>query len=209
VPCPGSLLSTKAIRHRQPQAGALPGGLGREKRLEGALHHLGRHAAAGVGHLDQHVLAARHLVRQDRGQAGVGGADGQHAGAVHGIARIDGQVQQYIVELVGIDQGTPQSVLDIGGDLGARAEHAPHHVVHLVQQVAGVDDHCLQRLAPGKRQQVRGQLGAAPDAGQRHLDPGPGRRKFNRAAPPRPSWRYSPNHSTRRSDAWRLMSSVM
>ena len=103
--------------------------------------------------------------------ADIARADGQGAAVRHRIARIDDQVQQYVIELVRVDHGTAEVVCDLGDHAGAGGEHAARHIVHLAQQVAGIDHHRLQRLAAREREQVRSELGAALDARQRHLDP--------------------------------------
>ena len=45
-------LADEAENLAEPEAGALADRLGGEERLEHALQHLGRHAAAGIGHRD-------------------------------------------------------------------------------------------------------------------------------------------------------------
>ena len=80
---------------------AQPGGvgLGREERLEGALPLLGVHAAARVGQRDPHEAAAgRKVVELARFQDDVDGGDGQHAAAWHGVARVGGDVDQYLLQ---------------------------------------------------------------------------------------------------------------
>src|SRR5207253_9577863 len=45
----------------QPEPGALARDFGREERLERAIDHLARHAGAGIGDGDLHVLAGREI----------------------------------------------------------------------------------------------------------------------------------------------------
>ena len=95
-----------AVHGGQAQAGALAHLLGGEERLEHLVQVLRRDADAGVGHLDQHIVARRHhrvglhhrIVRPH-----LAGADGQHAAVarrrVHGIARVDRHVDDHLLQL--------------------------------------------------------------------------------------------------------------
>ena len=88
VPSPGSLLSTisppdcltKPYAIDSPRPVPCPVGLVVKKGSNARSQHVGRHAAAGVGHFDHHVIGARRL-RPARGEPAhsVGGADGQRA----------------------------------------------------------------------------------------------------------------------------------
>ena len=166
-------LLDQAVHHRQPQARALALGLGREEGLEGLVDDFLRHAAAGVAHGQQHVLAGRDLrVRGAVGgvQRGVGDLDGEPAGAVHGVAGVDRQVQDRVLELRRVDLGGPQAARDHHLDVDLLAQGAPHHVFHAGQQAADLDRLRLERLAARERQQGAGQLGAALDAVHGVLD---------------------------------------
>src|SRR5205807_3236820 len=85
-----------AVDGSQAEAGAAAFALGREERLEDALHRLAVHPAAGVAHV-QHDVGARlddaypadgRLVDAD-----VAGGDPQASAARHRVASIDHQVQ--------------------------------------------------------------------------------------------------------------------
>ena len=97
-----------AVDGGQAEAGALADILGGEERLEDLGHDLGRHAGAGVLDLDQHVLAGRHAVAGELQALALGDvarADGERAAVGHGVAGVDGEVDDHLLELrlVGLD----------------------------------------------------------------------------------------------------------
>src|SRR5207302_1781426 len=106
-----------AVYRRQPDAGPGIRVFGREVRLEQVRLRLRRHPGAGIAHGEQHVLAGRHralvchvaLVELD-----VLRFDGDPATPRHRVARVQHQVEQYLLELAWIR-------LDAGG---ARLERA-------------------------------------------------------------------------------------
>jgi hypothetical protein len=87
-----------AVHRREPQPGPLPRLLGREKRLEDSLTDLVRHTDAGVADDERDPARRRslgcvdHIVRRDR----------QHAAVEHRVSRVDGEVEQHLLELSAI-----------------------------------------------------------------------------------------------------------
>ena len=61
----------------EAETGALADRLGGEERLERALDDVGRHAAAGVGDADLHIIAGAHVADFIGGKADIAGANGQ------------------------------------------------------------------------------------------------------------------------------------
>ncbi len=100
----------------------------------------------------------------------VGGLDRDAAAVGHGVARVDAQVQQGILELAGIDQGRPQShrADHLERDLGA--DGAPDQLFHAGHQRIDVDRRRRQRLAPREGQQAVRERGGAPGGALRHRD---------------------------------------
>ena len=94
-------LPGEAVDHRQPEPGALADRLGGEERIEGARDHVGRHAGAGVGDAERDVLPRRQvaLARGALVEPFVGGLDGEAAAVGHGVARVDAEVEQRVLEL--------------------------------------------------------------------------------------------------------------
>ena len=76
--------------------------LGRVERLERAGQHLAGHARTGVGDADRHILPRHHLGLRRRValvEIGVGGLDRQLAALGHGVARVDGEIEDADLEL--------------------------------------------------------------------------------------------------------------
>ena len=157
-------LLNETEHHAEPEAGAPPDLLGREERFEHAVEQRRRNAGAGVADRDHHVMAWRDLavhasvtfVEDD-----VAGLERKLAAVRHGVARIDGQVEDGGGELVGIDQRRPCVLGEQRRDLDVLAKCRLQQLRRLQHQRIDVDLERLQRLLAGKRQQMPGQIGAA------------------------------------------------
>ena len=125
---------------------------------------LGRHAGAGVGDGDHDILPGRHF-----GVAGgigvvemaVGRLDGQAAAVRHGVAPVDREVQDGVLELARIGEGPPQAAGQHGLDRDRFAERAPQQVGHAGDDAVGVDDLRRQRLLAREGEQPGGEVGGA------------------------------------------------
>ena len=100
----------------------------------------------------------------------IGHFERQASGALHRVARIDRQVQDRVLELRRVDLGGPEAARDHHLDVDLFAQRAAHHVFHIGQQAPDFDRLRFERLAPRKRQQGAGQLGAPFDAAHCVLD---------------------------------------
>jgi hypothetical protein len=157
----------KAIDLGQAEAGALADFLGREEGLEHPLEKLRRNAGAAVLHADHDEVAAE-TARGARGR--IGSFDAQRSTAGHGVARIDGEVEQCQLELGDVEFHRPRVRLDMHLHAHGGAHGRPHQRPNVGQLV--LQPHALeaQRLPVSERQQLSGQLGAtrhgAFDGGQ-------------------------------------------
>ena len=88
---PAAGLRHEPERHAEPEADALADRFGCKEGLKTAPQRLAVHAGARIGDRQNHVLRAA-LLGQPRRQR-------QHTALLHGIARIDGKVQQHEFEL--------------------------------------------------------------------------------------------------------------
>ena len=82
----------------------------------------------------------------------------------HGVARIDREIEQGELDLVGIRRGRRQAGRQVERDFDGRAERAVQQIGHAAHQLGEIGRPRLQRLAPGKRQQPLRQGGAALSA---------------------------------------------
>ena len=150
----------------QPQPGALSLLLGGEEGLKDASLDPIVHAHARITDGQQHVLAGLGLHVQ--GGVGlvenhVGRLDGQGASSRHGIASIDRQVGDHLVDLrrVGLDR--PQVVGQRGHQSNVFADDAPQHAAqvtdHLIEAQYAGSDH----LPPAESDQLPGQPGGSVD----------------------------------------------
>ncbi len=156
-------LLDEAVDHGEAQAGAAPRTLGGEEGLEDALDHRLLHAAAGVGDRQHHAIAVGRVVD-------VAGLDGQDAALVgHGVAAIDGEIDQRRFDLGRIDEGAPQAGFEVDLDTDQFAHHRPQHAHQARHQIGQFDRLGAARLLAGEIQQLADQLGAVQRAAQRVL----------------------------------------
>src|SRR6185437_2200561 len=90
-------------------------------------------------------------------------AEGQPAFAVHGVAAVDGEIDQGGLELgdVGIRKAIAAGDVDLDPD--PAADEGADQLDHRLDLRADIEHLRLQRLPAGKRQQLSGQLGGALD----------------------------------------------
>lgn len=109
--------------------------------------------------------AQQHIAARGHAQTGrccvvqlpVGGADAQTAAVGHGVPGVERQVQQHVLQLIGIATGQPEVVGEHQLERHQRADGALQQVPHAADQRVAVGRPHLQRLAPGEGQQPMGQ----------------------------------------------------
>ena len=157
-------LADEVAHHREPEAGAAAGLLGREERLEHASQHVVRHAAAGVGHGDGHERSGDRGVVRDvpAGQARAAGRDGDRPAVGHRIARVDGEIDDGLLQLAGVDPRDERigRLPDVDDDV---AEQAVEHGLERVHGRPDVDDRRLERRPPREREQLARELARPVD----------------------------------------------
>src|SRR5262249_7842989 len=84
-----SVLLNDAIADGKAQSGASPARFGGEKGIEDAMDVIARNAGTGICHFDFHAAVVRCC------------SDFQHSAARHRVARVQEQIQKYLLELVG------------------------------------------------------------------------------------------------------------
>ena len=158
-------LAHEAIDLAQAQAGAAARHLGGEEGLEGALQRTPVHAAAGIGDGDQHVLPGLERLGHRLGiglvEIGVGGLDGHLAAFGHGVARVDGEVQDRRLELVLVGEGEPQPAGQHGLERDRLAQGAAQQFGRVGDQPVGVERAGVERLLAREGEQAVGQDGGA------------------------------------------------
>ena len=146
-------LATKGKDLTHPQARALTRGFRGVEGVEHALEHLGRHAAAGIDHLDRQRGGVVLFVAQR--------PDRQRPVPVHRVARVDGKVEQRIFELLLVDPAGEPFGLKVERQRDAVADRAPDQFRKA--RDAGVDRRHFGARGFGARegQQAAGQVGGA------------------------------------------------
>ena len=165
-------LAHESVHHRQAEAAAAAEGLGGEEGLEHALQHRRLDALAGVADVDLHVVARRHL--DHAGERGVELAqrngDRQLAAFGHGVAGVDREVEDGVLELVRVDQGVQRRAGQAQVDADRLAQRAREQVRHVVDQRTDLHRGRRERLPAREGEEPPDQLGTAPRRLQRRID---------------------------------------
>ena len=100
----------------------------------------------------------------------------------HRVARVHREVEQHVLELVGIDPRLPQATSEHGLDRDVLAQCPAQQVGHVRHQPADIDRLRFQRLLPREREQPMGQRRGTLHAGHRRIGQ-PGERAAVRRQP--------------------------
>ena len=90
---------------------------------------------------------------------GLADCDRQAAFAIHGIAAVDGEIDQRRLELRDVGDGMAVRIADFDVDLDAPADQRPDQLRDALDLGADIEDLRLQRLAAGEGEQLAGQFG--------------------------------------------------
>ncbi|CAJ7649595.1 Uncharacterised protein [Burkholderia pseudomallei] len=176
---PGALAEREYLR--QPEARAHPLRLRREKRLERAREHLGRHAEAGILDRDLHEVA-RQRKAVLAAERDVVRADLEAPALRHRVAGVDREIDHRELELRDVDAHGPQVELRVDGERRFRAERRLQQLAARREPVRDVDRLAAQRLLARDAQQLARERLAVL---QRALDRGELGVQMLNAAPPR------------------------
>ena len=161
-------LAREAVDLAEPQSRALVGLFRREEGIEDLGQDVLGDAHPGVGQAEGHELADQIGVRIARLQDDVLAGDGEVAAIGHGVSRVDRQVDQGQLELVGVHLDRPQVGRKRDRQPAAIAQRLGQDVPERLDAAGGVDDGPAERLAPGERQQLAGERRAAGGRGLDH-----------------------------------------
>ena len=139
-----------AVHRRQPHARALALLLGREERLEDPGPDRLVHADAGVGD-GQHDGAGRPL-------AVVRGGDPQGAAVGHRVARVDGEVEDHLLQLAAVHPHRAGVGREVQHEPDVHADQASQHRRELPDHGGRVEVARLERGPARERQQLLGQV---------------------------------------------------
>ncbi len=149
-----------AVDRGQAQTRPVAALLGGEERLEEALFHLGGHALAGVGHGKLEVMSGWQVALGLR-DLGLPGGERQGAAGGHGVAGVDDQVEDHLLELaeVHVDRAIGRGELEV--QPAVLADEAPQHGLQVADHVVQVEHPRLQRLLAAEGEELAGQGGRA------------------------------------------------
>src|SRR6516162_4715984 len=144
-----------AVYRRQPEPGSGAQFLRRKKRIENAPDIAAGDPDAGIGYLDQHVVARRHhLVPAPLSlrRVKIHRANGQGPTAGHGVPSIDREVDDDLLELtlVNLDRAKVAPVHNF--ELDILADQTPQQVRQIDQHIGDIENPWLQCLLPREGQ---------------------------------------------------------
>ena len=136
---------------RQAEAGALAGALGGEERVERLGQHVLGHANSGIADEQSDILARLKVgIRGSIGiiEKAIRRLDGELSAIGHRIARVEGQVDDRILELIGVDEAGPQAPGLHRFDLDRLAQRALQQIRQPDEQIVQIGRARRQRLLP-------------------------------------------------------------
>src|SRR5512132_2643886 len=89
-----------------------------------------------------------------RGELDGARLDGQRAPCWHGITCVDHDVQQYLLELPGVDLDVARTGRETRLELDVLADDAAEHAIHVRDDRVRVEHFRLQRLLPAECEQL-------------------------------------------------------
>jgi hypothetical protein len=134
-------LSDEAMHLAEAKTRALANSFGGEEGVEHPLDDVRWHPGPGVGDRNQDVLAGLDLVVGSGigvVEMGVRGLHRQPAALRHGVARVDHQVEDRVLELALIDEGAPEPAGTYGLHPQMLADRVPQHLRHPAHQLVDV-----------------------------------------------------------------------
>ena len=128
-------------------------GLGLRVHPAACVAHYQHHVGAG---LDADVQAGIALV-----QVYVRRLDGEPAALGHGVARVDGEVDEHLFDLPGVSFRRPEIDAEGSDEVDVLPDGAPEHPLHLDNDVVEVQHPWFNHLPATERQELAGQRGRA------------------------------------------------
>ena len=125
---------------------------------------VGVHADAAVGDAEQDVRARHHgwmlagvrFVEDD-----VARLDGEAAAVGHGVARVDGEVQDHLLELARVGAHGGEIGSERGGELNVLADQPPQHRLQVGDDGIELEQLGREHLAAAVGEQLPGEVGGA------------------------------------------------
>ncbi len=152
--------ASPGLRHdpvddRESEACALASLLGREERLEDARERALVHARPRVAHDERDPAAGLErrpgsIRRDDLREA----LDRELAARGHGVARVDDEVEEHLLELGAVHLDRARARSEGGHELYVLADHPPEDELHVAYDRAQLDDRRREDLPPAEREEL-------------------------------------------------------
>ncbi len=161
---PAAVLFNDAVDGGEAESGAFADFFRGEEGFEDMGESIWGDTAAGIGDFEEHVGAGVGVGLGGGGifvDGGALGADEELAAFGHGVAAIDGEVEDNLFEHDGVDL----DVGEVGGegevDGDTFADGALHHIGHVFDELVGVEHDWLEELFSAEGEELSGEVGGA------------------------------------------------
>ena len=166
------------MARRKTQAGSLTEALRRKERLEEMRPYLLAHPYTGVRHR-QHQVRSRQCARMSPGGVRADrlavSLDEQAPAVGHGVAGVEGQIHEQLLDLTGVRLHRARPVVQRGLDLYVIAQEPLEHLERVGDLGIQIEAHRGNDLPAGKSQELACQRGRPLPCGRHLLQVEPGR----------------------------------
>ena len=150
-------LPDEAIDHAEAEAGTLADLLGREEGLKNPIPYFRRHSAAGVRDGQSYIRSGHAPGHGSLVQDDVPRLDLEYAAIRHGIAPIQGEVEEGGLQQRRIDVAQPQLLVGPQLDLASASDRLANKPLEFGNQLVCLDQFWVQSLPPRKGEKLRRQ----------------------------------------------------
>src|ERR1700730_659808 len=149
-----------AVDGGEAEAGSRAGLLGGEERFEDAGLGGGFHTVAGVGNGDDHVVSTLDR-RMEMGVLAVDEKilriDGELAAERHGVAGVDGEIEEDLLELAGVGFDAAEGIAEAQAEFDVLADQAAEELAHIGDKFVEVEDLWLKDLHAAECEHLAGE----------------------------------------------------
>ena len=166
-----------SVDHGEPEAGSLAGRLGGEEGLEQPGFGFFAHAHARVGDGQQNVSAGRHQRMSGDvlgGEINVGRLQRELTSVGHGVAGIDDEIHDDLLNLRVVDLDHPQAIGEGGRDFDILAHQVRCHPGNFSQDRIQREDFRLNDLLPAEGEKLACEFSRPPGRDHHALRSGQG-----------------------------------
>src|ERR1700686_3515793 len=150
------------VHHRKAEPCSFIFALGGEERFEDSALRIAVHADASIGHPQHHIISARQRggpASARRFRSDVRGFQRQLSALRHGVAGVDHEIHDDLLDLSGIGTDTTSIRFELDHELHFIAQHSEKHLAHAIDQGIEVEHLWAEYMLPAEGKQLPCQAG--------------------------------------------------